>query len=73
MNPLAEEDGAAVLGQVVQNPANPQVWGIKNLTQSPWSAVLPDGTAKEYPPQIAVPLNPGMKLNIAGAAAEIVA
>ena len=73
VNSLAEEDGETVLGQVVQNPVNPQVWGIKNLTQSPWSAVLPDGTTKEYPPQIAVPLNPGMKLNIAGASAEIVA
>jgi eukaryotic-like serine/threonine-protein kinase len=73
LHPLSEEGAAEVLGQVVQNPANPRIWGIRNLTKSPWQAVLPDGTSKEYAPQIAVPLNPGIKLTIAGIVAEIVA
>jgi DNA-binding helix-hairpin-helix protein with protein kinase domain len=72
VDPHAGEGSETVLGQVVQNPANPRVWGIKNLTASPWTAVLPDGTTKEYGPQIAFPLNVGMKVNIAGASAEIV-
>ena len=72
INPAADQDGAQIVGEVVQNPANPQIWGIKNLTQTPWTGILADGTAKEYIPQKAVPLNPGIKLNLAGTSAEIV-
>jgi DNA-binding helix-hairpin-helix protein with protein kinase domain len=67
----AAEDALMVLGEVVQNPANPQIWGIKNLTKTPWTGTLPDGSTKEYVPQKAVPLNPGIKLNIGGTTAEI--
>jgi DNA-binding helix-hairpin-helix protein with protein kinase domain len=72
VNPLADEEGSTVLGQMAQNPANPQVWGIRNLTSSPWRAVFADGTSREIAPQKAVPLSAGLKLNIAGTNAEIV-
>lgn len=73
VNPHAiESEAFAVIGQVVQNPANPQVWGIKNLSSGPWKAQLPDGSAKEYLPQKSVPLNPGIRLLFAEVAAEIV-
>jgi DNA-binding helix-hairpin-helix protein with protein kinase domain len=69
----AEDEAGTVVGQVVQNPANPHVWGIRNLTAAPWAAAFADGTSREVAPQKAVPLNPGTKLNIGGARAEIVA
>ena len=62
-----------ITGKVVQNPADPHILGIRNLTPAPWSATFPDGTMKEVPPQIAVPINLGLQLNIAGTRAEIVA
>lgn len=59
------EDRAPV-GQVVQNPQNPQVWGIRNLTATPWTARFPNGEVKEVPPQRAAPLHEGMRLNMGG-------
>ncbi len=69
----AEEQAGIVVGEVAQNPANPQVWGIRNLSPSPWAATLPDGNALEVPAQKAVPLLAGLKVNIGGTAVEIIA
>ncbi|MFN7772423.1 MAG: protein kinase domain-containing protein [Planctomycetota bacterium] len=68
-----EEQGAEVLGHVAQNPANPQVWGIRNLTGSPWVATATDGKTVEVAPQKAVPMSAGLRVNIGGVAAEIMA
>ena len=62
-----------IIAEMAQNPANPAMWGIRNLTQSAWSATFPDGSIKDVPPQRAVPLNPGTKITIQGRQAEIVA
>lgn len=73
VDPLtAEDQTGTVVGQVVQNPASPQVWGIRNLSPSPWAATLPDGNALEIPAQKAVPLRAGLKINIGGTSAEII-
>jgi DNA-binding helix-hairpin-helix protein with protein kinase domain len=72
VDPLASEaEEMSLIGQVVQNPSNPQVWGIRNMTQNPWTATFADGSTKEIASQKAVTLTPGTKLNIAGAVAEI--
>ncbi len=60
-----------IIGKVVQNPKNPNIWGIRNLTQNSWTATFPDGTMKEIAPQRAAPFNLGLKLNIEGIEAEI--
>jgi len=68
-----DEQATTALGQVVQNPANPQVFGLRNLTAAPWSTTFADGSMQEVPPQRAVPINLGLRLNIAGMLAEMVA
>jgi DNA-binding helix-hairpin-helix protein with protein kinase domain len=74
IDPLASEDRASeVVGQVVQNPANPRVWGLRNLTASPWVAAAPDGKSVEVAPQKALPLSAGVRVNIAGKIAEMLA
>lgn len=74
IDPLASEDRTNdVVGQVVQNPANPQMWGVRNLTASPWVATAADGKAVEVAPQKALPLSVGVKVNLAGTTAEILA
>lgn len=65
------QDPNAVVGQVVQNPNNPRVWGIRNLSEAAWTATMPDGTVKDISPQRAVPINIGIKLKIQGSSAEI--
>ena len=62
-----------VIGQVKQNPANPSVWGVCNLTSTPWTAIAAGGRSVEVPPQKSVPLAVGMTVNIGGTMAEIVA
>ena len=37
-------DMETVVGEVVQNPNNPNIWGIKNLTKENWTYSKPDGT-----------------------------
>ncbi len=37
-------DMKTVAGEVVQNPANPNLWGIRNLTKDNWTYIKADGT-----------------------------
>jgi DNA-binding helix-hairpin-helix protein with protein kinase domain len=67
-----EEGDPAPAGEVVQNPANPAIWGIRNLSREVWHATFPDGQSLEIPPQKSVPLNPGTRIDLGGASAEII-
>jgi DNA-binding helix-hairpin-helix protein with protein kinase domain len=62
-----------LIGEIVQNPQNPKVWGIRNLTEKAWTAKFPDGSLKPVEPQRAAPLKLGLKLSIGGTEVEIVA
>lgn len=74
LDPAGPEDQASsVLGEMKQNPNNPAVWGLCNLTATPWTATATDGKTVEVPPQKSIPLVPGLKVNIGGTTAEIVA
>ena len=37
-------DMETVVGEVVQNPNNPNLWGIKNITKENWTYIKADGT-----------------------------
>lgn len=52
------------MAMIVQNPQNPSVWGLRNLTETPWQATMPEGKIQEVPPQRAVPLVPGTKFTM---------
>jgi hypothetical protein len=67
------EQAPDVIGEMKQNPANPNIWGICNLTSTPWTATAVDGKSVDVPPQKSVPLAIGLKVNIGGTTAEIVA
>ncbi|HZO86832.1 MAG TPA: hypothetical protein VFB38_00730 [Chthonomonadaceae bacterium] len=49
--------------QVSQHPANPGVWGLKNLTQENWSIKGTDGLVKDVPPGRSVSLMPGLTIH----------
>lgn len=38
------------VGEVVQNPANPKLWGMKNLSGDNWTYIKADGTQVPVPP-----------------------
>lgn len=59
-----EESWLEVVGRVVQNPNDPRVWGLRNLTPMAWSATFADGSQQIIGPQKAAPLSPGLRLRI---------
>ena len=72
VDPFAADDVAeTIIGEVAQNPTNPAIWGLRNLSSTPWVATSPDGSTKEVLPQKATSLQAGLKLNIAGVVAGI--
>lgn len=57
-----QEQWNEIVGEVVQNPNNPSVWGIRNHTTNSWKATTAAGAVKEIPPQKSVPLQAGLKI-----------
>ena len=71
--PGSREEGESVpAGQVVRNPADPTIWGIRNLSRVVWRVTFPDGQSLEVPLQKSVPLNPGTRIDMGGVSAEII-
>jgi hypothetical protein len=60
-----------IVGEVVQNPANPNQWGLKNLTPDRWVATLADGSLRDVEPGRSVPLVNGVKVNFGSAHGEV--
>jgi hypothetical protein len=40
------DDYREISGEVIRNPDKPQIWGLRNLSASAWTATAQDGTAK---------------------------
>ena len=56
------DDNVNVCAEVVRNKKNPALWGLKNLTESDWSCVLPNGTEKTVPVGSAAPIFTGTSI-----------
>jgi hypothetical protein len=67
-----DEGNPVPVGQVVRNPADPAIWGIRNLSPAPWRVTFPDGRGLEIPPGKSVPLNRGTRIDLGGVQAEII-
>lgn len=61
-----------VTAQVVRNKLNPALWGLKNLSDTPWECILPNGQSKEIPKDGAAPLFVGTRVTIGGEEMTIV-
>ena len=46
-----------VIGEMTQNPHNPKLWGLKNLSSEFWTIKTNTGQQKEIPPYKSVQLN----------------
>lgn len=58
------DDNVNVCAEVVRNKKNPALWGLKNLTESDWSCVLPNGTEKTVPAGSAAPIFTGTSITV---------
>lgn len=61
-----------VVGQVVQHPTQPNVWGMKNISESTWKIINKDLNPIEVPPQKSFGLTLGTKVMFGEREGEIV-
>lgn len=59
-------DCRTVTGEVIRNKKKPTLWGLRNLSQAPWKAEMPDGTEKTILPQEVLPIFRNVKINFGG-------
>jgi hypothetical protein len=69
---LAPYKGEGVVTEVVANPKNPSILGLKNLSKSVWSATLPDGTRRQIELGQSVQLRVGLKIDFGALRGEVV-
>lgn len=71
VDPLHTYDFSEPLAEVVRHPANPNAWGLRNLSQTNWTVVIADGTLREVAPAQSVTLAAGVRINFGAAEGEI--
>jgi len=59
------------VAEVSQHPQKPDVWGLKNVSDTRWSMTLSDGTIKDVDPQRTAPLAIGVRINFGKFEGEI--
>lgn len=59
-------DFRRVVGEVVRNKKNLNLWGIRNLSGTPWYAVLPDGEKKTVAPNAVLPVFRNVSVDFGG-------
>ena len=56
-------DISKIVGKVVQNPKNPNVWGMRNESQEIWVYIKADGTQVTLPPGKSATIAKGCKIH----------
>lgn len=59
-----------VVGSVVQNPKNPDLWGIKNESDENWVYIRADGTQISLPKGKSAAIIKGAKINFGAVTGE---
>ena len=58
------DDYATVVGTVIRNKKNPDLWGIRNESSIQWTASLPSGEVKLVESGGAMPVRAGLKIRL---------
>jgi len=64
-------DFSRSIGVVVENPSNPGIWGLKNLSEEKWVVTTADGAVKDVVSGRSVTLAIGTRINFGGTEGEI--
>jgi len=65
-------DFSSPTAEVTRNPHDTRIWGLTNLSTVPWSAVTPDGDAKEVKTGRSIKISPGLTINFGNLSGQIV-
>ena len=60
------EDIGTVIGEIVSNPKNPTILGLRNTSKYTWKVNLPDGRQKPLEPGNVVPIRDGFIVDFFG-------
>ena len=55
----AKWDFSTPVGEVIEHPSKPGVWGLKNLSSARWTSIAPDGSVRDVDPGRAAMLSAG--------------
>jgi DNA-binding helix-hairpin-helix protein with protein kinase domain len=64
-------DFSDAVAAVVQHPANPTIWGLKNLSSQKWVITAAGGAVKDVEPGRSVTLTAGTRINFGSVEGEI--
>jgi len=59
------------IAEINQHPTNPQIWGLRNLSDRSWQVTKPDGSTTEVPSGKNVSLGNGIKINFGKLEGEV--
>lgn len=65
------QDTDDAIAEVVRNPSNPALLGLKNLMAGVWTLTRPDGSVADVPPGRSAPILNGNSINFGPASGEI--
>ena len=68
---MGKYDFIEPIGQVSQNPRNPEQWGLRNLSEQDWTLTLPDMEPLRVAPGRSFQLLPGAKIDFSSVEGEI--
>lgn len=71
IDPQAPVDLNMVVGEVVEHPQRPGLWGLRNLTATTWTATMADGAVKPVDPGRSVSLALGTRVSFGTSEGEI--
>jgi hypothetical protein len=64
-------DFSRSIGVLAQNPQNPSIWGLTNLSASAWVATFPDASIRHIDPGRSIALVRDLKINFGKVEGEI--
>jgi serine/threonine protein kinase len=64
-------DFSTTIAEVVKHPTTPNIWGLQNLSDKKWVAILPNGNVRDVERGRSVPLAAGTKINFGPVQGEI--
>lgn len=71
LDPAHPFDFSTPLAEVNRHPKNPNVWGLKNLSNEKWAITAVDGAIKDVEPGRNATLGQGVKLNFGAVSGEV--
>ena len=59
------------VGEVIQHPKNPQIWGLRNRSEQKWTSQTAEGKISEVEPGQSVTLSPGLRIQFGSREGEV--